>query len=291
MTLSEAQTEPSPPSIIASFERLGAPSLVAVAVALTGLIGLVDWVTGFEISFGFFYLLPVAFAAWYIGTPAGIAVSLLSASVWFAAYDLAGGSHTSPVILYWNAATRFGFFFVVAALLGKLRRLLTFERSLSRLDFLTGVLNSRAFGELATAEILRAKRYPHPFTVAYIDLDNFKTVNDGMGHSTGDTLLCTVADVMRRALRATDVVARLGGDEFAVLMPETDGDAARVGIEKLQTMLLSEMQRHGWPVTFSIGALTCRTPPATADQLITLADNLMYDVKHGSKNAVAYSAR
>jgi diguanylate cyclase (GGDEF)-like protein len=287
--------EPGPgrstPSIVTFLERRGTPALIAIAVAFTGLVGLADVATGFEISFGFFYLLPVAFAAWYVGPPAGIAISLLSASAWLAAYRLAGGTHSSPVILYWNAATRFGFFIVVAALLGKLRRLLKHEQSLSRSDFLTGVLNSRAFGEVAAAEILRAQRYPHAFTIAYFDLDNFKAVNDRMGHSMGDALLRTVAGLMSGSLRATDVVARLGGDEFAVLMPETDSDAARIGIEKLRTTLLSEMQRHGWPVTFSIGALTFRSPPDTADELIALADNLMYEVKRGSKDGVAYSVR
>jgi len=249
---------------------------MVIAVALSGLLGLADFATGSEISFGFLYLMPVAFAAWYVGAAGGIVISLLSAFVWFEAYALAGGTHSSPFILYWNAGTRFGFFLVVAALLAKLRGMLLHERSLSRSDFLTGVLNSRAFGEAAAAEILRAQRYPHPFTVAYVDLDNFKAVNDTMGHSVGDALLRTVAQQMRSVLRATDVVARLGGDEFAVLMPETDAAAARSGIDKLQAALLGEMERHGWQVTFSIGVVTCRTPPDSADQLISLADNLMY---------------
>ncbi len=278
-------------SISSYFERRSGVTLVAVAVALSGLLGVADFATGSEISFGFFYLLPVAFAAWYVGPAAGIAISLFNAFVWFEAYALAGGTHSSPVILYWNAATRFGFFFVVAILLAKLRGMLLHERSLSRSDFLTGVLNSRAFGDAAAAEILRARRYARPFTLAYIDLDNFKTVNDTMGHSAGDTLLRTVAQKMHSALRATDTVARLGGDEFAVLMPETDTDAARSSIDKLRAALLGEMDRHGWPVTFSIGVLTCRTPPDGADQLISLADNLMYEVKHSSKNGVAYATR
>lgn len=275
-------------ALAAFVERRSTVTRTEIAILLTGLIGVADYVTGFEISFGFFYLLPVAFAAWYIGEPAGSMVSLLGAATWFTAYRLAGGTHSSPVILYWNAATRLGFFLVVAVLLAALRRLLQHERTLSRSDFLTGALNSRAFAEIASAEIVRAQRYEHPFTVAYIDLDNFKAVNDRLGHSVGDTLLRVVANVMRRALRATDAVARLGGDEFAVMLPETNRDAARVSVEKLRAALLAEMRRHGWPVTFSVGALTFRTPPETSDELIALVDGLMYQVKRGSKDAVAY---
>ncbi len=275
-------------ALAAFLERRSTVTRTAMAIVLTGLIGVADYVTGFEISFGFFYLLPVAFAAWYIGRPAGSMISLFGALTWFSAYRLAGGTHSSPVILYWNAATRLGFFLVVAVLVAALRRLLQHERALSRSDFLTGVLNSRAFAEVASAEIVRAQRYEHPFTVAYIDLDNFKTVNDRLGHSVGDTLLRVVANVMRGALRATDVVARLGGDEFAVMLPETNGDAAQVSIEKLRAALLAAMLRHDWPVTFSVGALTFRTPPETSDELIALVDSLMYQVKRGSKDAVAY---
>jgi len=79
-------------------------------------------------------------------------------------------------------------------------------------------VNRRLFLNLAKTEINRFRRYKHPFTIAYIDIDNFKTVNDTFGHSTGDTLLC-LAEVSRNNIRATDVIARLG-DEFALLLPE-----------------------------------------------------------------------
>ncbi len=135
----------------------------------------------------------------------------------------------------------------------------------------------------------RAARYQHPFTLAYIDLDNFKLVNDRFGHATGDRALSTVAGFIREHSRRTDALARLGGDEFALLLPETDEDVARAAIAKLRKGLTQEMQRHGWPVTFSIGVVTCRACPGSADELIAAADRLMYSVKNGGKDDDRYS--
>jgi diguanylate cyclase (GGDEF)-like protein len=124
--------------------------------------------------------------------------------------------------------------------------------------------------------------------VLYLDLDNFKAVNDRFGHSTGDELLRTVADTIRTRLRRVDSVARLGGDEFAVLLPETGAEAARGVVEQVRGALGDAMRTHGWPVTVSIGALTCVTAPESADALIRRADDLMYAVKHGDKDGVKY---
>ncbi|HTC77354.1 MAG TPA: diguanylate cyclase, partial [Terriglobales bacterium] len=99
------------------------------------------------------------------------------------------------------------------------------EKELSRSDPLTGLPNRRAFYEVALAEADRARRYRHPLSLAYLDVDNFKQVNDDYGHDAGDELLVRVAEVLRRNLRNNDIVARLGGDEFAMLLPETPASA------------------------------------------------------------------
>jgi diguanylate cyclase (GGDEF)-like protein len=153
---------------------------------------------------------------------------------------------------------------------------------------LTGVANQRFFYELAEQEINRSARYLHPFTVAYIDLDNFKIINDRFGHFTGDLVLRAVADRMKGCLRKTDGVGRLGGDEFAVLFSETGPEAARAAVSKLRVQLLAEMHQGNWPVTFSIGVTTFITAPPSVDEMIRLTDELMYTVKKEHKNAVAY---
>jgi diguanylate cyclase (GGDEF)-like protein len=270
-------------------EGRGRTFAMACGVAVVATFGVLDYFTGFEISFAFFYLIPVALVTWTAGLRAGVLFSFGCAVTWHAANSLAGETFSNPFVPYWNAATRLGFFLVVAYLLARLRESLGHERDMARTDFLTGAVNARAFYELAEMEINRLRRYGHPFTLAYMDADNFKAVNDRLGHSAGDRLLVSVVAVARRSLRSTDVVARLGGDEFAVLMPETDVGQGRAAAGKLRGRLLEEMRRHGWPVTFSVGVLTCTDPPRDVDELIGRADALMYEVKKAGKDALRHS--
>jgi diguanylate cyclase (GGDEF)-like protein len=137
-------------------------------------------------------------------------------------------------------------------------------------------------------EINRARRYDHPFTVVCIDLDNFKTVNDCFGHSTGDILLRLVARTIQENIRATDTVARLGGDEFAILMPETGRDVAEVILQKVRKINLEIMRNHGWPVTLSIGVVTFTSPPSTVDETLRISDQLMYSAKNNGKNSIRH---
>jgi diguanylate cyclase (GGDEF)-like protein len=274
------------------FEQVGRQHpIVLFVVGLLGvaLVATADYLTGYDPALGFFYLLPVAFVAWFVGERAGIAISCIGALAWHVANMQDSAVSVRSIVFYWNSTTRLGFFLVVALLLSKLKNALERESALSRTDFLTGALNSRAFSEAGMVEILRARRHGRPFTTVYIDLDNFKVVNDTLGHSVGNTLLRHVVDALKSTVRATDLIARLGGDEFAVLLPETDGESAKVLVSKLREHLLDAMQNQTWPVTFSVGVLTCVSPPATVDELIRVADVLMYDAKKTGKNAIRYS--
>ena len=164
------------------------------------------------------------------------------------------------------------------------------ESELAHIDYLTGAINMRFFYELAGIEIDRFQRYGHPFTLCYIDLDDFKTVNDKFGHATGDLVLSIVADSIKKQIRKTDIFARLGGDEFALLLPETSADAARVAISKIRVEFLKQMQQSNWPVTFSMGVLTCNLHPVSVEELVRQADEVMYQSKDSGKNIIKYSA-
>ena len=270
--------------------RLSKTTVLLLGIALAIGLGVIDNATGFEISFALFYLLPVFLVAWFAGRAWGIAVSFVSAVTWQVANILAGEAFTSPFIPYWNSATRLSFFLVVTILLTKLKTALERERALSRTDFLTRALNSRAFLETLDLELSRMRRRPRPLSLAYVDVDNFKTVNDQQGHARGDELLCVAADIVSRSLRRLDSLARLGGDEFAILLPETDRAGAEVVFAKLGEALDRAMELHGWPVTFSIGVVTCVDAPETPVALITAADNVMYRVKHGGKQGIRYAS-
>jgi diguanylate cyclase (GGDEF)-like protein len=137
-------------------------------------------------------------------------------------------------------------------------------------------------------EIDRFQRYKHPFTIVYFDLDDFKMINDRFGHIVGDEVLITIASSVEKIIRKTDTMARLGGDEFAILFPETDNDSSRLLFEKLSQSIKQATSEKGWSVTFSSGVITCLSAPKSVDQLIDMADHLMYEVKAEGKNSNKY---
>lgn len=160
---------------------------------------------------------------------------------------------------------------------------------LVRQDDLTGALTRTGFIEALGHESKRSRRYLHSLTVVYVDLDDFKLVNDLLGHEIGNSVLQVVARTMQRTLREVDFVARLGGDEFALLLSETSVENVHSVLDKLQTALLEAMNAHHWRVTFSIGAVTFNDPLATAEEMIAKADELMYSVKLSGKNRIEHS--
>jgi diguanylate cyclase (GGDEF)-like protein len=276
-------------NIVAKLDRLSQPFKIVLGFILIGAVGVVDYLTGYQLAFSLFYVLPILFVTWLTRWRFGIMASVISAVVWLGADVASGHSYVNPFIPIWNTLIRLSFFLIIAWLLSALKIAMEGERDLARVDYLTGAVNSRFFYVLAQMEIDRFIRYGHPFTLAYIDLDNFKSVNDRFGHTTGDRVLRIVVDCVRRNMRTTDVVARLGGDEFALLLPETDPTSANAALNKIRKSLLEEMRQNDWPVTFSIGVLTCRAAPTSTDELVRMADELMYTVKHEGKNAVRCS--
>jgi diguanylate cyclase (GGDEF)-like protein len=259
-------------------------TFVAYGIAL--LFSVIDYLTGYELSFSIFYLLPVSYVAWSIGKRPGVIISIFSASVSLASDVLAGETHSHPVIFLWNATARLGFFVTTSLLISHLNEVLARETDSATTDGLTGVANYRRFHAALNVELKRSQRYQRSFTLAYIDLDNFKTVNDQLGHSAGDFLLRTVALGIQSRIRSTDMVGRLGGDEFAILFPETSFEISHALLQNLRTNLLEAMHRNRCSVTFSIGAVTFDQSPASADDAIRVSDSVMYRAKNEGKNRV-----
>lgn len=276
-------------NLLENLERQSKPLIILLGFLLVFVVGICDFLSGYEIAFSLFYVIPISLVTWFTGRSPGMIVSLVSAIVWLWADAASGHPYSSLFIPVWNSFIRLSFFIIITLLLSKLRRAMDIERELARIDSLTGAVNSRFFYELARMEIDRLKRYKHSFTLAYLDLDNFKIVNDQFGHATGDRALRVVVNFIIKNVRKTDVLARLGGDEFSLLLPETSQESARMIILKIQNGLLEEMKKNHWPITFSIGVLTCITAPPTTDELVRIADELMYSVKYEGKNAVKYS--
>lgn len=261
--------------------------VIAGAIAAVLLIGAIDYVTGAEVSIAPLYLLPIALATWLVGLRAGLLLSGLSAVVRLQDLWLNSRHFSHPLTPYWNGVVELGFFVVVAYILSRLRSTTDHWVNLARTDPLTGALNRRAFVELATLELARSERYERSLSLAYLDVDDFKKVNDEGGHQDGDRLLVEVAETLRRNLRAFDVVARYGGDEFVVLLPETSEEAARLALDKL-LLALRKAMRGRWPATISIGAVTIDGPRTTLDRLLQQADKLVYAAKQAGKDCVRH---
>ena len=258
---------------------------LAIALGLMLCVAVGDELTGADVSFTLLYLGPIGFATWFVSLSAGVLLSILSAIASFGV-DLAARSVPLPgPILAWNLAVQLGTFLALVVLLAALKDRLESEGQLARTDPLTLVSNRRAFLELSGVELERARRTGRPMTVAYLDCDDFKFINDRLGHAQGDSLLVTVAATLRGGTRAVDTVARLGGDEFGLLLVDTDGPTAEALIARLRAALAAAMTANGWHVSFSIGAATFLAPPRSVDEMLGRADLLMYGAKRGGKNA------
>ena len=275
------------------FDFLGTLTQKQIAIGgviLIFIIGVGDYFIGSTVSTSIFYVLPICICAWHGSRALAVTYSFFSAITWFLTEMLSGLPYNYFLTPYWNTLARLATFLVIAYSLSGYRALLTAEEKLADTDSLTGAYNNRAFYEKVEAEVIRSRRFHRPFSLAYIDLDNFKFINDNLGHEVGDLLLKKVIEIMKLFTRQTDCVSRLGGDEFSVLFSEADEQAASEAIQKLHSVLLSAMQVENWPVTFSIGVVTCIEAPESVKQIISFADGLMYSVKKSGKNRVAHAS-
>lgn len=261
---------------------------IAAGIASIALLGLADYLTGNEITFSLFYLAPIVLVTWSVNRHAGLFLSLLSALTLLAAEIAAGRVYSHPSVYFWNTLLHTVFFVIITSMVAELQRSRREEQLAARTDFVSGAVNKRRFNEMLQMEIDRIRRYPHPITMVYLDIDNFKLVNDLFGHKIGDEVLRCIAAELKSQLRSTDTVARVGGDEFSLLLPSANRQEAQIVLDKVRAHLHEEMRRRNFPVTFSIGVVTCLAPPHSAEQIINMADEVMYEVKNSTKNDVRF---
>nr|WP_234461575.1 GGDEF domain-containing protein [Stutzerimonas stutzeri] len=165
----------------------------------------------------------------------------------------------------------------------RLRRSHQRYRRLSYRDALTGLHNRRAYENDLTREMQRSERYEHPLTIALLDIDFFKKINDQYGHDAGDRVLKHFAKLIQKNIRDTDSAYRFGGEEFIIILPETNLKAANAVITRIQSSLLEGDNEI--PYTFSCG-ISLHQPKDTAEQLFERADELLYQVKENGRNGI-----
>ena len=270
------------------FEAQSPARLAVILVLLVALVGAVDHLTGYEISFSIFYLIPVCIGAWYSKHYLGAFICVISALTWLTLDYSSAAQYSHAAIPFWNGCVRLGFFTIVAVLLKRLKGTLEFHASLAQIDSLTGLLNARTFKQRCSVYFLLASRHKRPSALGYLDLDGFKGINDTFGHNVGDEVLKAVGAALRARLRAYDIGARLGGDEFGILLPETDYSGAQAFFQQLHNSLLELAALNNWPLGVSIGVAVMYSPPVNPDEAIKMADALMYKVKNAGKNSILF---
>lgn len=272
----------------ASTSRYAPAVALSVAIPIFAAIVAADSVSAYELSLSSFYLLIILAVGWFCGLPWATLFAFLSMFAQVELGRLSEIAAADPVYFYVSNGNRLVSYLLVAWLISIIRSLYRRETEMARFDYLTGILNKLGFDEQLKIEIARHRRDRNPFAVAYVDCDNFKTINDTLGHAEGDRVLKTIAEAARANLRATDTIARLGGDEFAVILPGTGEFAALQAMNKLRRILASITEGRQWPVTFSIGVGVFLDPPENIDSVVAFADDIMYQVKTTGKNKVLH---
>ena len=260
--------------------RLAVAAFAGLCVAL---VAYVDFITNYETAISLLYLVPLYLAAWFSWGPVAVLIGMLGGLSDSIITSVVHQSCQAVNVL--NSAIQSVFFVVFVYILIALKKAQGRLVQSSRTDPLTGLANSRLFFETGTVEIQRALRYHHPFSLVYMDMDNFKSVNDTLGHEAGDAFLRRIAQTIQATTRKTDTVARIGGDEFAILLPEADAHAAKVMVERVQATLTQIRMPAGKQATFSIGVVT-HDGSKSADfvDMVKAADALMYEAKHDGKD-------
>lgn len=150
-------------------------------------------------------------------------------------------------------------------------------------DWLTGLHNRRSFETIVDMEVSRHRRYGGAFSLALIDLDDFKVLNDSRGHHVGDRALRLLANILRENSRGADAIARLGGDEFAILMPNTSHEDCQARCQQLTGLIKSRMAEGDFGITASIGGSTFEDSQKSTTAVLQDADNAMYAAKSKGK--------
>jgi diguanylate cyclase (GGDEF)-like protein len=273
-------------SLLTALGRLPAVIMLGLSfLLLLGLGALYYWVIPPNLSLTVLYLLPIAIATWFVSARPGQLLAFLSAAL---TYGVLYQRNAPLLNVAWEAGTVWAIGAIGVELLHSIKMSAEVGKQLSRIDSATGAVNRRFFTELLEAEFHRAERYRFALTVAYIDLDNFKQLNERLGHQSGDELLYRFVEQLSEALRANDVVARLGGDEFALLLPQTNDVQAQQVFTRLQPQMKDALEAETIPIQYSIAVVTFLEMPDMVEDITEQAEALLQSIKTNGKNRLEY---
>jgi diguanylate cyclase (GGDEF)-like protein len=272
-----------PLGLFAFLGSLSAGLVLSGSTAALLSIGIADLLAPGQVSLAVFNVIPLFVATMRLGRKAGLPLATIAAFSWFLSEVVHREAHGLSTLFGWDLTSRLLFFWVIAELAHQLRKALELARHEGRTDPLTGLLNRRAFFEHAEAALRSSRESSEPLAVAYVDIDDFKTVNDTLGHETGDTLLRALGHTLRGSARRGDVVARLGGDEFAVLLLSTGLVEARAVGCKLEALIAETLASTKISAGASIGVSVASGGTPNVDALLHAADSAMFHAKRERK--------
>ena len=230
-------------------------------------------------------ILPILVVTWMGNGNAGLLMAVTATGMW-AVTDVSTTSQSNTAWIHWiNALTRLSVYSLVVLITAFIRQRFEAIHNLATHDALTGLQNRRGFLDSGAAEAERSRRYSRPLAVVFIDLDNFKQLNDTKGHHAGDHALKAVANALKNGVRSTDQVARLGGDEFAALLPEIGYHEAIQTVNKVFGEMNHALNAFP-PVATSVGVIWFEVAERAFPQMLQAADELMYEVKASGKGNV-----
>ncbi len=249
----------------------------------------IDYRTGPELNMSFFHLVPLFLIVWNAGFLPGLAYSFFCAIVML--FVTIHPLLTLPTAVQaFNVLANLVFYLAFIAVLAQLKKYLEKVTFMAEVDGLTNLLNPRTFLQRAEREIRGAAKAWEPVTVLFIDVDDFKRLNDTFGHGAGDEVLKSIGKTLNAHFRKRDLRARMGGDEFAVLLPGFPVEAAKAEIPRFHENLNRSLAGTKGAPTCSIGAVSFLKTPASAQAALAEADSLMYQVKLSGKNSWIWKA-
>ncbi len=269
--------------------KLPKPLLTIIAFLLVLFIGSFDVTAGYNnISMAFLYLFPIILITWFEGGIPATIIAIFSAITWSIADAASGPVYSHIAISIWNTVMVFGMFSIVVYSFATIKKLMIKERAFTGNSGTVHAADAALFYEEGQREMKRAARYKRPLTLARLAINHYNRITGTLGWDMGESLVLAVTETVMKTLRATDIVAKLDTHEFAILMPETKKEDAEVAVRKVQEHLSEMVKQNDWPVSFSIGVVTCTAPAATIDDLVTMAGDLMKAAPDDSGNRVQY---
>lgn len=260
--------------------------IVVAAILLSLAVAYLDFALNTGVEITYLQFVSIAIVAWFVPRRWSVLFATAAAALQVPAMASGAGS-VAPLLV--NVSLTLGTFVFSALAVNELAGTLRTVGHLARFDALTGVRNADYFKTTMDAEFLRSRRYGRQLSVAFIDVDEFKALNDSLGHRVGSQALAAIGASISAHVRAEDVVGRVGGDEFALLLPEIGLAEAHALLERIATGISVLAGSRDWPVSISAGVTSLGDEVdevCSGQDVLEYADALMLRAKREAKGTV-----